>query len=62
MLSGKIEVLKYLVDEVGVDALAKELTGMSTIHAASMGHQLEVVKVSKLTCIHTYTYTYTHHT
>ena len=42
---GKIDVLKYLVDGVGVDPVAKDLSGMSTIHAASMGHQLEVVKV-----------------
>ena len=30
---------------MGVDPVAKDLSGMSTIHAASMGHQLEVVKV-----------------
>ena len=33
------------MDGVGVDPVAKDLSGMSTIHAASMGHQLEVVKV-----------------
>ena len=54
-VTGKIDVLKYLVGEVGVDPVAKDLSGMSTIHAASMGHQLEVVKVG-----HTHTHTHTH--
>ena len=34
-----------------MDPVAKDLSGMSTIHAASMGHQLEVVKVG-----HTHTH------
>ena len=38
-----------------MDPVAKDLSGMSTIHAASMGHQLEVVKVG-----HTHTHTHTH--
>ena len=37
-----------------MDPVAKDLSGMSTIHAASMGHQLEVVKVG-----HTHTHTHT---
>ena len=41
---------------MGVDPVAKDLSGMSTIHAASMGHQLEVVKVG-----HTHTHTHHHH-
>ena len=54
---------------MGVDPVAKDLSGMSTIHAASMGHQLEVVKVGhahllthqvhqlSLSLIHIYTHT-----
>ena len=68
---GKIDVLKYLVDGVGVDPVAKDLSGMSTIHAASMGHQLEVVKVrlthslttkftNSLSLSHTHTLTHSH--
>ena len=55
-------MLKYLVDEVGVDPVAKDLSGMSTIHAASMGHQLEVVKVGHThTHARTHTLTHAHH-
>ena len=52
---------------MGVDPVAKDLSGMSTIHAASMGHQLEVVKVGhthplthqvhQLSLSHTHTHT-----
>ena len=31
------DVLRYMVDEVGVDPVARDMSGMSTIHAASMG-------------------------
>ena len=56
---------------MGVDPVAKDLSGMSTIHAASMGHQLEVVKVrlthslttkftNSLSLSHTHTLTHSH--
>ena len=44
----------YLVDEVGVDPVAKDLSGMSTIHAVWV-IQLEVVKVG-----HTHTHSTAH--
>lgn len=46
LLKGKIDVLKYMINEVGVDPVARDSSGMSTTHAAAMGHQLETVKVT----------------
>ena len=40
-----------MVDEVGVDPVARDLSGMTTIHAASMGHQVEAVKVRHHSCL-----------
>lgn len=47
---GKMDVLKYLINEVRVKPLAREkVNGMTTVHAASTANQLPVVKV---TCVH----------
>lgn len=42
--NGKIEVLKYLVITLGVNPMAKEKDGMTAIHAASSGHQVDIAK------------------
>ena len=38
-----------MINEVGVDPVARDSSGMSTTHAAAMGHQYETVKVTQYT-------------
>ena len=45
---GKTDVVKYLVDEVKVDPLAKAKGGMTTLHAAVTAHQVSITKVNTL--------------
>lgn len=39
--------MKYLVNEVKVDPLAKAKGGMTTLHAAVTAHQVSITKVIK---------------
>lgn len=43
---GKANVVKYLIDEVKVDPLARAKGGMTTLHAAVTAHQVSITKVS----------------
>ena len=42
---GKINVLEYLITELGVDPLAKDDMGMCTVHAATQNKMFGAVKV-----------------
>ena len=42
---GKVDILDYLIGELGLDPVARDSSGNSTIHAAVMGNQLAAVKV-----------------
>lgn len=46
--------MKYLVDEVKVDPLAKAKGGMTTLHAAVTAHQVSITKVKILLIMLTY--------
>ena len=41
-------MLDYLVNELGVDPVARDKSGMSSVHAATQGGQPTTVKVSVL--------------
>ena len=43
--TGKLNVLEYLIDELGVDPVARDKSGMSSVHAATQGGQPSAVKV-----------------
>lgn len=45
---GRIDVVKYLIDEVKVNPLAKAKGGMTTLHAAVTAHQVSITKVTVL--------------
>jgi len=42
---GKLDVLDYLVNELGVDPVARDKSGMSCVHAATQGGQPNAIKV-----------------
>ena len=66
MVTGKLQVLKYLIVDVGADPVARDNDGLTTLHAATQGGHLDVVRVSLLiiiynalhTVIHAYIYDY----
>jgi 26S proteasome non-ATPase regulatory subunit 10 len=41
---GHIDIVKYLIDEVKVDPLAKAQGGMTTLHAAVTAHQVQITE------------------
>ena len=53
MVTGKLQVLKYLIVEVGADPVARDNDGLTTLHAATQGGHLDVVRVS-LSILHLY--------
>ena len=42
---GKLDVLDYLINELGVDPVARDKSGMSCVHAATQGGQSNAIKV-----------------
>ena len=46
-------MLDYLVNELGVDPVARDKSGMSSVHAATQGGQPSTVKVSGDVDLHT---------
>ena len=46
MVTGKLQILKYLIVEVGADPVARDNDGLTTLHAATQGGHLDVVRVS----------------
>jgi len=42
---GKLDVLDYLINELGVDPVARDKSGMSCVHAATQGGQPNAIKV-----------------
>ena len=47
IIPGRITVLAYLIDELGVDPIAADEYGKTTLHAAAQANQLETVQVLK---------------
>lgn len=45
LLTGQLAVLDYLINELGVDPVAREKSGISTVHAAVQAGQYKAVKV-----------------
>lgn len=43
---GKLDVLDYLINELGVDPVARDKSGMSCVHAATQGGQPNAIKVT----------------
>lgn len=39
-------MLRYLINELGVDPVARDNDGLTTLHAATQGGHLDAVKVS----------------
>ena len=52
-LTGRLDVLDYLINELGMDPVARDKVDMSSVHAATQGGQLSTVKVCTK---HTHTY------
>lgn len=45
---GKLDVLDYLINELGVDPIARDKSGMSCVHAATQGGQPNAIKVAPI--------------
>ena len=45
LYTGKLRVLRYLINELGVDPVARDNDGLTTLHAATQGGHLDAVKV-----------------
>ncbi len=50
LLTGQLKVLDYLINELGVDPVARDKAGMCSVHAATQGRHPTTVKwlVNKL--------------
>ena len=46
---GKLNVLDYLINDLGQDPLAKDKDDMTTVHAATQNEMTSTVKVSRMT-------------
>lgn len=49
--SGQLTILDYLINELGVDPVAREKSGVSTVHAAVQAGQYKAVKVTQYTIL-----------
>ena len=59
--SGRLKVLDYLINELGVDGVAREKGGLSSVHAATQGGHPTTVKVTPtLTLTHPHAHLHTH--
>lgn len=45
---GKLNVLDYLINDLGQDPLAKDKDDMTTVHAATQNEMAPTVKVSRM--------------
>jgi len=45
LISGQIAVMDYLINEVKVDPLATDSSGMTTVHVATQNQMFDAVKV-----------------
>lgn len=45
LLIGKLNILDYLINDLGQDPLAKDKDGMATVHAATQNEKTSTVKV-----------------
>ena len=43
---GKLQVVRYLIVDVGANPVARDNDGLTTLHAATQGGHLDVVRVS----------------
>ena len=44
-LAGQLTILDYLINELGADPVAREKSGISTVHAAVQAGRYKAVKV-----------------